>query len=287
MKFNSKFLRTADKLPQHHSTSFRGLTIMIEWPKGSVRVGEDKNGKKWHRKMEADYGYVPDTTAAGDREDLDVYVGPDQNAKKAYVVEQLTEDGDFDEYKVLLGFPDEDTAFETYLKHYPKDWADTRVEDVYEVPFDYLFDAVEEHQEQQEKTAASTGNPMLDSLLYPTHGMAQPAAERYVWISPGRNEDYILKGSFADHHKFQDPRYMNGRPIKKNQYDESPRGYAEVDKADKTVTLMVADKTKPSLAFIPESLVREFRDMFPGFQIVKYAAKTPSHIYLKAVELLK
>lgn len=159
MGFRSKFLHTAEKLSQHQSTSFRGLPIVIEWPRGSVRVGEDKNGKKWHRKMEADYGYVENSRTKGDGEDLDVYVGPDESSEKVFIVEQLKEEGGFDEYKAMLGFPDEETALETYLKHYPKGWVDNRVEDVYEVPFQDLLDAVKGHQTEtgESKKAGVTG----------------------------------------------------------------------------------------------------------------------------------
>lgn len=162
MNFNSKLLITSAKLPQHHSSNFQNLGLVIEWPKGSVRVGKNKDGKPWKTKMEADYGYVPDTTAAGDKENLDVYVGPDAESDKVYVVEQLKEDGEFDEYKCLLGFPDLDTAYETYLKHYPDGWDDDRVGGVFEVPWDYAFEKIEEHQA---KTAAL---PTLPKYLY--HG---------------------------------------------------------------------------------------------------------------------
>jgi len=288
MNFESKFLHTAEKIPQHHSTDFRNLGIVIEWPKGSVRTGEDKNGKKWKRKMEADYGYVPDTTAAGDKEDLDVYVGPNGESDKVYIVEQLDDEGEFDEYKCLLGFDDLDTAYETYLKHYPEGWDENNVAEVYEVPFRYLFDAVEEHQEKQEKTAAPALDPAIERMFNPTHGMKQkPAVEGYVWISPGRNEDYILPGNYSDHHKFQEPRYMNGRPIKKNDYDNSPRGYAEVNNSTKTVNLSLSPNISHNLSFIPESLMREFKDKFPGYKIYKNAGKSTGLAYLKALTAMK
>lgn len=139
-----------EKLPQNQPTTFRGLDLIIEWPKGSTRVGKDKDGKPWAREMSADYGYVPDTTAAGDREDLDVYVGPDEDSDKVFVVEQLTDEGEFDEFKVLLGFDTEKEAFEIYLKHYPEGWEESNVGDVFEVKFDHLFDAVEKNQDKDE-----------------------------------------------------------------------------------------------------------------------------------------
>src|SRR5271170_831248 len=95
---------TADKLPNMHSTDFRGIPVVIQWPKGSVRVGKHEDGTPYKTEMKADYGYIPDTVAAGDEERLDVYIGPNKEAENAYVVEQLKDNGEFDEYKVMLGF---------------------------------------------------------------------------------------------------------------------------------------------------------------------------------------
>jgi len=96
---------TADKLPNMHSTEFRGIPVVIQWPKGSLRVGERKDGTPFRTEMHADYGYIPNTVAAGDEERLDVYIGPDKDADTVYVIEQVRkETGEFDEYKMMLGF---------------------------------------------------------------------------------------------------------------------------------------------------------------------------------------
>ena len=135
------------KLSQSQPTTFRGLPIIIEWPKDSVRVGEDKHGDKWKREMKADYGFIDDTTAAGDQEPLDVYIGDNEDSDQVYIIEQLDEDGELDEYKCMLGFDSLEDAEEMYLSHYPKDWEENRLGEVFEVPFDRLFDAIETHQE--------------------------------------------------------------------------------------------------------------------------------------------
>jgi hypothetical protein len=157
MNFNSKFLHVSAKLPQHHSGEYRGLSLTIEWPRGSTRVGKDKEGKPWRTEMAADYGYVNETSAAGDKEPLDVYIGEDPESDKVFVIEQLKEDGSFDEYKAIFGESDLDSALRLYLKHYPDGWGDNRVGDISEVPFDYAFDQIEEHQEEQKKTASTSG----------------------------------------------------------------------------------------------------------------------------------
>jgi 2'-5' RNA ligase len=146
-----KITKLSEKLPQQHSINFNGLNIVVEWPKGSIREGTDKDGKKWRREMHADYGYVQDIPTSQDHEDLDVYIGDNPDAVNAYIVEQLDDDGEVDEYKVMLGFDSLAEAEEMYLTHYPDDWEETHLGEVAEVPFDYIFDRVEEHQESTEK----------------------------------------------------------------------------------------------------------------------------------------
>jgi ppGpp synthetase/RelA/SpoT-type nucleotidyltranferase len=140
---------TADKLPNMHSTKFRGIPVVIQWPKGSTRVGEREDGTPFKTEMKASYGYIPDTVAAGDQERLDIYIGPNEEAENAYVVEQMKDDGEtFDEYKVLLGFDSLEEAEETYLEHVEEQ----QLGDISEVPFEYLFDTVmEERGEDQEQ----------------------------------------------------------------------------------------------------------------------------------------
>jgi hypothetical protein len=111
--------------------------------------------------MQADYGFVPNTVAVGDKEDLDVYIGPNANAPKAYVIKQLKEDGTLDEIKVMLGFEDEDEAKQCYLKHYPDGW-ESRVGSIRELPVSYLKEMVEDHRDGREpRTKAASSVPTL------------------------------------------------------------------------------------------------------------------------------
>ncbi len=157
---------TADKLSQEHSTDFRGLPVIIEWPKGSTRVGTRPDGTQFKTEMKADYGYIPDTTAAGDKEKLDVYIGPDKDADYAYIVEQTTEDGEFDEYKIMLGFDSLEDAEKTYLEHVDEDL----LGDIGEVDFEYLFDTVREKQkeaaEKKEAAKLARRSPVLSADKY-------------------------------------------------------------------------------------------------------------------------
>ncbi len=163
MEFHSAFLVTS-KLPQNHSGDYRGLPVIIEWPKGSVREGTDKDGKRWRREMQADYGYIDDTSAKGDREPLDVYIGKDRKSDRVFVIEQLDEDGDFDEYKLVMGIPDLESAQALYLAHYPEGWAKNRLGEVYEVPFSDFAIAVDEHQEGREESKAASHDEAIDQM---------------------------------------------------------------------------------------------------------------------------
>lgn len=98
----------------------RGLTIAIENPKGSVRSGTSKSGKKWSQTMAWDYGYAKKVDAV-DGDKLDIFIGPDPEKGKIFVVDQVLA-GKYDESKVMLGFPDEASACEGYLANYEKGW---------------------------------------------------------------------------------------------------------------------------------------------------------------------
>jgi hypothetical protein len=139
---------------------------VVEYAKGSTRTGVGKDGKRWNRKMLADYGAIPDTKGAGDREPLDVYIGPDPEAPDAYVVEQLNDDGEFDEYKVMLGFESEDEARDTYLAHYPDDWEDTHLGEISSLPVSELRDGVKGEQKKvaRRKAGKSDTEHFLDAL---------------------------------------------------------------------------------------------------------------------------
>ena len=159
----------------NNTIDFQGLTIRIENPRGTIRSGVNAEGEKWSRRMRADYGDVDGTTTSADGEALDVYVGRDRNAPTAWVVEQLKDDGEFDEYKVLIGFHDEEEALQTYEAHYPEGWYDSNVGEVWPISVERLKELVEDSAPAPKaKTAAflreeylrELGRKRLDSPEY-------------------------------------------------------------------------------------------------------------------------
>jgi site-specific DNA-cytosine methylase len=106
--------------------SFGGYDFTVETPKGTTRSGKDEQGKPWSVTMHDTYGYILGKIGVdgdhidmfiNDAADLDSYDG------NVYVVDQVNpETGEFDEHKVMYGYPSEEAATEAYLANYSKGW---------------------------------------------------------------------------------------------------------------------------------------------------------------------
>lgn len=172
MSLTATFLQRAAQEPGKVSVegdvetdSFRGLPVVIENRKGTIREGTDPNGHHWAITMKCDYGYVPSTEAAGDKEGLDVFIGDDLNSEYAYAVEQLDDKGEFDEYKIVLGAPDLQTAEELYLSNYEDGWEDTHVGDIDEIPLRYLFDGIKDNIKKNAALDIRDGDQVIKDFL--------------------------------------------------------------------------------------------------------------------------
>lgn len=94
--------------------SFQGLPISIENEKDSDRSGVGPDGKKWTVAMPAHYGYIRKTEGV-DGDHVDVYVGPNEESDRVFVIEQVNaETKKFDEHKCMVGFNTEDEARSVY-----------------------------------------------------------------------------------------------------------------------------------------------------------------------------
>ena len=98
-----------------------GYNITIENPKGSKRKGTDKDGKEWSVTMNNDYGYIRGTEGV-DGDHIDVFLSDTPESGNVYVVDQINEDGTFDEHKVMYGFDTRADAEEAYLANYSPGW---------------------------------------------------------------------------------------------------------------------------------------------------------------------
>ena len=106
--------------------TFGGYDFTVETPKGVTRSGKDEQGKPWSVTMHDTYGYILGKIGVdgdhidmfiNDAADLDTFDG------NVYVVDQVNpETGEFDEHKVMYGYPSEEAATEAYLANYSKGW---------------------------------------------------------------------------------------------------------------------------------------------------------------------
>lgn len=102
--------------------NIQGMDITVENPEGSTRSGKDEDGKVWESTMHGHYGYFK-RSEGKDGEQIDVFVGPDPQSQKAYIVDQINpKTGKFDEHKVVMGVDSEQAARELYLYNYEPGW---------------------------------------------------------------------------------------------------------------------------------------------------------------------
>ena len=106
--------------------SFGGYDFTVETPKGTTRSGKDEQGKPWSVTMHDTYGYILGKIGVdGDHIDMFINDGADLDTfdGNVYVVDQVNpETGEFDEHKVMYGYPSEEAATEAYLANYSKGW---------------------------------------------------------------------------------------------------------------------------------------------------------------------
>ena len=98
-----------------------GYDITIENPKGSERSGVDADGNSWSTRVNNTYGYIRGTKGV-DGDHIDVFLSDNPQGGNVYVVDQLKDDGSFDEHKVMYGFSSMDEARDAYLSNYSPGW---------------------------------------------------------------------------------------------------------------------------------------------------------------------
>lgn len=106
--------------------TFGGYNFTVETPKGVTRSGKDEQGKPWSVTMHDTYGYILGKIGVdgdhidmfiNDAADLDTFNG------NVVVIDQVNpKTGEFDEHKVMYGYPDEAAAITAYAKNYSPGW---------------------------------------------------------------------------------------------------------------------------------------------------------------------
>ena len=111
--------------------SWSGLPLTIENPVGSTRVSKDP-ANPWETTMEADYGYIKrtvaaDTTGNGKADRIDFYKPMDaEPSAPVFVIDQINQDGTFDEHKAILGVNSREEAELLYDQHFSDGTGPTR-----------------------------------------------------------------------------------------------------------------------------------------------------------------
>lgn len=118
--FLSSELEAIDSRPYRELVTFAGIPVVIENPVGSIRSWTDSDGTTGTTTMKFGYGYIAGTEGI-DGEEVDVYLGPDENAPWVYVIHQMKKSSGFtelDEDKVMLGFASPEDAVDAYVAQY-------------------------------------------------------------------------------------------------------------------------------------------------------------------------
>ena len=97
-----------------------GMDIAIEQPRGTYRTGIGSDGKRWSSRMAAHYGHLAQTKG-NDGDEVDCFIGFYPQSELAFVINQNVA-GRFDEHKICIGFPDEESARRAYTDSYERGW---------------------------------------------------------------------------------------------------------------------------------------------------------------------
>jgi len=138
---------------------FKGLTINVENPKGTWRVG-----KGWKTLMKNDYGEIADSYGS-DGDPIDVYIGPKESSDKVFIIHQNHVSGpkkdQYDEDKIMLGFVDSDSAKKAYLSHYDNP---DFLRSITEMTFDQFKTLIFSKEMKREKIA-NMSHPLTGDML--------------------------------------------------------------------------------------------------------------------------
>ena len=151
--------------------SFGGYDYTIENPKGSVRSGVDRSGKPWSTTMQDTYGYILGKYGH-DGDHIDMFINDDADLDswngRVFVVDQKSEDGSFDEHKVMYGYNNWKEAKSAYERNYSPGWWDSHVMQmmgVRKADFDkWLEDSDHKTKPFADYVRTKNGDPIRDNV---------------------------------------------------------------------------------------------------------------------------
>jgi hypothetical protein len=167
----------------------KGLDIAIENPRGSTRSGTASDGKKWEVKMHSHYGYIKRTEGA-DGDQVDVFIGPNPESDKVFIVDQINPDGSFDEHKILIAFDSKLKARSGYKSNYSNGW---KVGPITSMSMDEFKDWVK-NGDTKKPLALNQSEKVLD--MVPT-SVSAPKSDEAKPVESMPERVYVGMGSFA------------------------------------------------------------------------------------------
>ncbi|MDE2103383.1 MAG: hypothetical protein KGL39_39445, partial [Patescibacteria group bacterium] len=123
----SRYVQIAADSPQKRmSINRHGLPITIEYPKGSMRILKNAEGKPVYSiRMANHYGFF-NGTKGRDGDEVDCIVGPKPDAEEVFVIHMKDmgpdKDQREDEDKCMVGFASANDAKRAFFQHYPKNF---------------------------------------------------------------------------------------------------------------------------------------------------------------------
>lgn len=162
---------------------FGGYDYTIENPKGSYRSGVDENGKEWKQKMNDTYGYIRGKFGK-DGDHLDMFINDKADLDSwngdVFVVDQVNQDGTFDEHKVMYGYGSLDEAKKAYLSNYEKGWTGLgNITPVSKADFDKWLDKSNRKLKQFADYADITSKTNMDTAPSSFEEFLEHPAVRY------------------------------------------------------------------------------------------------------------
>lgn len=107
----------------HHRLK-SGFDISIETPRGGTRKSKEDAPEQWVvPSMPAHYGYVKGIKGA-DGDHLDLFIGPEEDNGRFWVINQKNPDGTFDEHKLVTGVSSPEQAVQIYKDSFADKFGD-------------------------------------------------------------------------------------------------------------------------------------------------------------------
>lgn len=211
--------------------TLHGLDIAIENPQGSIRKGVDETGREWETELAHHYGYFKGTVGK-DRDPVDVFIGPDHESNKVYVIDQKnTKTGSFDEHKTLLGFNSPEEARAGYLANYDES-GPQRIGAITEAPVEVFKKWLNEGNTKKpftefsakETSATETARQSAAETLNSVYPESSPDIGLAVKPAVKRNDNVVIPDQHIDksgNFTFADPQ-VEGRWKSSNGLADGP-----------------------------------------------------------------